>query len=106
MSNRIKLQQQLDQIDELQNLSTWSEVFKGREKKTKRLLNKIYWEQSIEVVDFENITFHYIPLAWISWWNNPDYSDEYYMTGMSEAKVLLQDFIDELEDSNFVLKEW
>lgn len=96
MSNREKLQKQIEEIEYLISIERNSPQFKARQNKTSRLLEDFFWKESTQLTDFKKISYSLSSF----WYNTSDYEFQgAYVKWMKTAWLILQSMLDEINDS-------
>ncbi len=98
MGNKVKLQKQITEIETLKWMKRGSPQLYAWEKKTSRILENIFGNESSYKKDFDDISYSSSLL--ISGMTEDDYQNP-YIQWLDQAELLLKWMLDEIEEVNY-----
>jgi hypothetical protein len=96
MTDKEKIEIQINKISGLTEKVRFCPEFKVWQKDTNRILSWIFWVDSIETKDFNSIK--YSLWIYVSWMSERDYSKP-YLEWLQEASLLLKSIVSDFEES-------
>lgn len=96
MADKREVQRQIDRISDLKSKRAYPDEFEPWRAQTERVLAQVFGETSLQVTQFRGI--HYGPVI-VSTSDTDAVFDNHYHRGLSEAKMLLASFIEDLDES-------